>query len=123
MAATISNKILRVLYIIGAVALIIGAIDPLEGSVVILAGGALLALTTYLSRTKHWKAFLLAFGLIVFGVFFLFYFSSLGGFGGDSELSWWGTLILFYPAGWILAIVKLITRYIEQAHGKKPQAV
>ena len=35
----------RIIYIIGVIALIIGAIDPLEGSVVIIAGSALLALS------------------------------------------------------------------------------
>lgn len=106
---------IRVLYIAGIVGLIIGAIDPLEGSVVITAGSALLALSTYLSRDRHWKYFLLSLILILIGVFFMFYFSSLGGFGGKSTLSWWwGILILPYPIGWLIAIILLITRAVKK---------
>lgn len=95
----------KVFYIIGVAALIIGVLDPLEGSVVIGFGGALIALTTYLEHKPRWKIYLLAFILILIGVFFMFYFSSLGGFGGESKLSWWWiTLIIPYPVGWILAI-------------------
>ncbi len=109
----------RIIYITGVIALIIGAIDPLEGSIVIAAGSALLALSSYLTHDRHWKIFLSALIMILFGVFFLFYFSSLGGFGGDSSLSWWwGTLILPYPIGWVMSIVLLITRAFKRP---KPQ--
>jgi hypothetical protein len=101
----------RVIYIIGVIALIIGVIDPLEGSIVIAAGSVLLTLATYLTHDQYWKIFLLSLVLIAIGVFFLFYFSSLGGFGGNSTLSWWwGTLILPYPIGWLISIVLLIIR-------------
>lgn len=101
----------RVLYIIGVTALIIGSIDPLEGSVLIAAGCACITFTTYRTKDRHWKIFLTSLIMIVTGVFFLFYFSSLGGFGGSSTLSWWwSTLILPYPLGWLLSIVMLIVR-------------
>lgn len=122
MTAEITNKILRIVYTIGVVAFLVGVLDPLEGSVVILAGSALITLSTYLSHDRHHKVFLLGFALIVLGVFFLFYFSSLGGFGGDSSLSWWcGLLILFYPAGWILTVVKLIARFMDKASSSHPE--
>jgi multisubunit Na+/H+ antiporter MnhB subunit len=101
----------RVIYIIGVIALIIGVLDPLEGSVVLAVGCALIALSTYLTHDRHWKIFLASLIMIVIGVFFLFYFSSLGGFGGTSTLSWWwGTLILPYPIGWLISIITLIVR-------------
>jgi len=110
---------IRIIYITGVIALIIGAIDPLEGSVVIAAGILLLTLATFLARDRHWKIFLLSLILIAIGVFFLFYFSSLGGFGGTSTLSWWwGTLILPYPIGWLVAIVFLIIRVIKKPKQK-----
>jgi hypothetical protein len=97
---------LKVIFITGFIALIIGILDPLEGSVVILAGSVLVALSSFLAHNRYWKIFLLTFIMIAIGVFFLFYLSSLGGFGGTSNLSWWyGTLILPYPIGWIIAIV------------------
>jgi multisubunit Na+/H+ antiporter MnhB subunit len=101
----------RLIYIFGIVALIIGAIDPLEGSVIISIGCILIGLSTYITQDRHWKIFMASLVMILFGVFFLFYFSSLGGFGGTSTLSWWwGTLILPYPFGWLMAIITLIVR-------------
>jgi hypothetical protein len=105
----------RVIYIIGVIALIIGVLDPLEGSVVIASGSALIALSTFLTRDRHWKIFLLSFIMILTGVFFLFYLSSQGGFGGTSKLSWWwGTLILPYVIGWLASIITLITRVVKK---------
>ncbi|NVO10853.1 MAG: hypothetical protein HXX16_12880 [Bacteroidales bacterium] len=101
----------RIIYIMGVIALIIGVLDPLEGSVIIVAGSALVALSTYITHDRHWKIFLLTTVMIVIGVFFMFYFSSFGGFGGNSTLSWWwSTLILPYPIGWLTVISLLIVR-------------
>jgi hypothetical protein len=109
-----NQKILRILYIIGIVALVAGILDPMEGSVVILAGSFLIMLSTLLMRAPGWKLFLFCFGMIAAGVFFLFFLSSLGGFGGKSTLSWWwGTLILPYPIGWLTEITYLIVRAVK----------
>jgi hypothetical protein len=110
------THLIKILYIIGIVASIIGAVDPLEGSVVILAGSALISLSTFLNKDRHWKIFLISFLMIVIGVFFLFYLSSLGGFGGKSSyLSWWwGLLILPYPIGWLVIITLLIIRAFKK---------
>jgi hypothetical protein len=105
----------RIIYIVGVIALIIGVIDPMEGSIVIAAGSVLIALSTYLTHDRHWKIFLVSFIMILIGVFFLFYLSSLGGFGGTSSLSWWwGILILPYPIGWLISIIILIIRAIKK---------
>ena len=105
----------RVIYIIGIIALIIGVLDPLEGSVILAVGCALIALSTYLTHDRHWKIFLASLIMIVIGVCFLFYLSSLGGFGGSSTLSWWwGTLILPYPLGWLMSIILLIVRAVKK---------
>ena len=101
----------RITFIIGVIALVIGALDPLEGSVVIASGSALITISTYLTKDRHWQIFFASLIMIVIGVLFLFYFSSLGGFGGTSTLSWWwGTLILPYPLGWLLSIILLFRR-------------
>ena len=105
----------HILFIIGVVSFLLGTLDPLEGSGIIAFGSALMALSTYLKRDKYMKLFLSTFIMIVIGVFFLFYFSSLGGFGGRSKLSWWwGILILPYPIGWIMTIVILIIKAIKR---------
>jgi len=111
------QKWIKAIYITGVVALIIGSIDPLEGSVVVAAGSAFIALATHLRDDRHRKIFLTTFIMIIVGVCLLFYISSLGGIGGNSSRSWWwGLLILPYPIGWLINIVLLITRAV-----KKPQ--
>ena len=101
----------QVLYYAGVTGLLIGILDPLEGSIVIAAGSLLITLSVYLTHDRHRKLFLISTILIAVGVFLLFYLSSLGGFGGNSKLSWWyGLLILPYPIGWLMAIVLLIIR-------------
>jgi len=107
----------RILYYAGVTCLIIGIIDPLEGSIVIAAGSLLITLATHLTHHRHRKLFLLSTILIATGVLFLFYLSSLGGFGGNSKLSWWwGLLVIPYPIGWIIAIVLVIKELSKGNH-------
>jgi len=104
-----------VIYVIGIIALAIGILDPLEGSVVIAVGSTLVALSAFLTHDRYWKTFMASLILIVIGVFFLFYLSSLGGFGGKSTLSWWwGMLILPYPIGWLIAIILIIVKAVKK---------
>ena len=104
----------RIIYITGVISIIIGALDPLEGSILIMIGSALLALSAYITSDKHSKIFTVSLVIILIGVAFMFYFSSLGGFGGTSTLSWWwGLLILPFPIGWLTIIIVLIKRAIE----------
>ena len=100
---------------LGVIALIIGVIDPLEGSVVIAVGSVLMAVAAYFKDDRHYKPFILTAVMIVFGVCFLFYLSSLGGFGGKSTLSWWWSLLILpYPIGWLIAIIVLIIRAFKK---------
>jgi len=106
----------RVIYIIGVISLVIGALDPLEGSVIIVVGSTLTALSTYLTYDRHRRIFFASMIMIMIGVCFLFYLSSLGGFGRNSGLSWWwGILILPYPTGWLLSIILLIVRALKRS--------
>jgi hypothetical protein len=104
------NKWIRITYILGVTIFIIGTIDPLEGSVLILAGSLLLTFSAYFSGDKHFKLFLTLFLLMIIGVFFLFYLSSLGGFGDQYLSWWWATLVLPYPISWISTVALLIYR-------------
>lgn len=106
----------RNLYITGVIACIVGALDPMEGSIVICAGAALLAFSTYKLNDRHTKHFLLHFILIAIGVISLFAISDLGGLGGQNLSWWWGLFILPYPLGWISLIILLIIRAFK---GKK----
>jgi hypothetical protein len=97
----------RVLLIAGYVAMIIGAIDPMEGSLLILPGSGMVALGTFISQSERrviaYKVWV--FILIAIGVGMLWGLSELGGFGGSSGRSlWWAVLILPYPVGWSMGI-------------------
>lgn len=107
----ISPKILRIILYLGIVAVILGAADPLEGSIAIVVGSALISISTFLSKDCQWKKFLWATFMILIGVIYMFYVSSLGGFGGTSSRSWWWAFpILPYPVGWFWIIVLLLKR-------------
>ncbi len=97
----------NVLNVCGGVGLVVGSLDPLEGSALILPGSALLALGSYLGREdrrilayRTWS-----FILVALGVGALFGLSAIGGVGGSSDHSaWWSLLILPYLVGWSLDI-------------------
>jgi hypothetical protein len=95
----------RGLVIAGLVLMVIGAVDPLEGSVVILGGSVLAAIGAFRSRTRY-RLPVAAMVLIAVGVAALFGMSALGGVGGNSGRSiWWLLLCLPYAIGWILGLV------------------
>jgi hypothetical protein len=108
------SKVGRILFIIGIIALIVGVLDPLEGSVVLLFGGTLLAILTFINRDRHWKLFLIFDFMMAIGVIFLFYFSSLGGFGKGGLSWWWFIAVIPYPLGWFATISILIGRTIRK---------
>lgn len=110
----------KILFRAGVIAHLLGAVDPLEGSVIILSGAFLVFITSWLQHDRFRKFFLISFILISAGVFLIFLFSWLGGFGGDdSILPWALTLtILPYPAGWLLNLVVLIIRAVKLKKNK-----
>jgi len=97
----------RILKVVGSIAMLLGTLDPLEGSVLILPGSALVALGVYLTGKDHRTVlyWTWAFILIAVGVAAMFALSAVGGIGGRSGHSmWWGVLILPYPVGWLMAL-------------------
>ncbi|TAK11556.1 MAG: hypothetical protein EPO35_12210 [Acidobacteria bacterium] len=100
----------RFLLIAGLVLMIAGALDPMEGSVVILAGSALAAIAAYFGHLPRARAIELAFVLITVGVAALFGFSAVGGIGGTSKYSmWWVLTMVPYPIGWIVGLAATIS--------------
>lgn len=97
----------RMLVTVGGIAMLLGTLDPVEGSLLILPGSGLVALGVYLGR-KHRKTVLYwtwAFILIAVGVAAMLALSAVGGFGGRSGRSvWWGLLLAPYAAGWLMAL-------------------
>ena len=93
--------------VVGAVGLVIGSFDPMEGSALILPATGLLALGSYMRsespRLIAYRTF--GFVLVLIGVVALFGLSAIGGIGGSSGRStWWALLILPYFAGWSIDI-------------------
>jgi hypothetical protein len=105
---------MRIVHIIGVILLCAGMLDPMEGSVVIVAGSFLIALSAFIRCDRHWKIFLTLFISIAVGVFFLFYLSTFGGFGKGALSWWWGILDLPYPIGWLITVILLIVRAFKK---------
>ena len=105
----------RVLVIIGSIAMLVGAFDPLEGSLVILIGSGLVALGMFVGQAGRQMLvyWIITFSLITIGVGGMFALSSVGGIGGTSGHSlWWVVLVLPYPVGWVMGIVSLSVRLV-----------
>jgi hypothetical protein len=97
----------RILVVVGSIAMLVGAVDPMEGAMVILPGSGLVALGTFLGQAdRRLIAFRVGvFILIAIGVGSMWGLSMVGGIGGKSGLSmWWGVLILPYLIGWCMGI-------------------
>jgi hypothetical protein len=90
----------------GLILMVLGAVDPLEGSVVIVGGTALAALGAFLGHESRRGRLVVALALIVVGVATTFALSAVGGIGGSTGRSWWWVLaILPYPVGWVLGLI------------------
>jgi len=104
----------RILSVIGLLGLLIGARDPLEGSIVIVPASALISLSAFLARSRFRRLAYWGFGLTAIGVGWMFIISALGGFGGETGRSmWWALTLLPYPVGWILCLIAVVRLLIE----------
>lgn len=95
----------RLLVILGLVLMVAGALDPLEGSVIILGGSAVAAAGAFFGRMRRYRLQVTACLLIAIGVGALFALSALGGVGGNTGRSiWWLALCVSYPVGWVMGL-------------------
>ena len=112
MPATVSWA--RVLLIVGLSGMLLGAIDPLEGSLIILPGSGLVALGAFLGKSRRRVLLYRSFALVAVGVGAMFILSEFGGFGAGTGLSnWWGLLLVPYAAGWVKGLAGSILALVE----------
>lgn len=112
----------RILVIAGSIAMLIGAVDPLEGSLIILPGSGMVALGTLLGKGRHriLLYWMWVFILIAIGVGAMWVLSAFGGIGGTTGHSMWlGVLVLPYPIGWIMGFAGIIYGLIEFLKGRR----
>ncbi|MEQ1690827.1 MAG: hypothetical protein ABMA00_06045 [Gemmatimonas sp.] len=104
----------RTLVIIGLVAMVLGVFDPMEGSILILAGSACAALGASLTHSRSAPMLLWSFALLLMGVGSMWVFSFFGGFSGASATSkWWMVTIVPYPVGWVIGLMGAVRRLRE----------
>lgn len=97
----------RVLQVAGYAGMLLGAIDPMEGSVIILPGSLLVALGTLLGQgNRRWIIYRAwVFLLVAMGVGAMWGLTWIGGIGGRSGHSmWWGVLLLPCLIGWSMGM-------------------
>jgi hypothetical protein len=119
------NRWSRILVVVGGIAMLLGAIDPLEGSMVVVVGSALVLLGMLLGQEERRARLFWAvtFVLVAVGVAAMFALSAVGGIGGTSGRSmWWVVLILPYPVGWIMGMANLLLRVIGIARHRHAAA-
>ena len=95
----------RGMILVGLLLLLLGAIDPLEGSLFILAGSAMAAAGAHFEHSRRRRLLACAFGLVAAGVASMIIVSLIGGVGGRSGRSpWWLLLLAPYVLGWAAGV-------------------
>lgn len=95
----------RLLILAGLAAMVIGAVDPLEGLVLILPGAGLAWFGAWRARSRFRTLLAWAFVLVAAGVAAMIALSAAGGVGGTSGRSlWWAVTMAPYPIGWLLGL-------------------
>lgn len=111
----------RVLFPLGLACVLVGSLDPLEGSLLILPGFGILALDAALTHGRFRVLLNWAFALVTIGVASMWILSSFGGvrFGSGTQgvSGWWGLTMLPYPIGWIAGIVGVWRTMAERRRG------
>jgi len=108
------HQVTRSLVVIGLAGMLLGAIDPLEGSLLILPGTGLVALGALLGEGRRRQLVSWSLALVSVGVGALWVLSALGGIGGDTGRSnWWGLVLLPYAVGWVMGVAGAILTLVE----------
>ena len=113
----------RTFVILGLTGMLLGAVDPLEGSLLILPTTGLAAAGSFLGKCRHYRMSCWAVMLVAVGVAALFGLSALGGVGGQSGHSiWWLMVVIPYPIGWLLGLSAAVFNLMELSNRISRQA-
>ena len=105
----------RGLIIVGLAAMVLAALDPLEASIAVVVGGALVALGARMRASRHEVYLYVCVAMLVVGVAALWILSAFGGFGGTSGRSYaWGLLTVPYPIGWLAGLIGAVRAVRER---------
>lgn len=108
---------------LGTAAVVLGAVDPLEGSLLILAGAGALVAAAHLGHLRARQRLDWGGALIALGVAILWAMSAVGGLGPSTGRSyWWALLLVPYPVGWLLSLSGAIRSLREGSRGSMGQA-
>jgi hypothetical protein len=96
----------QALVLAGAVAFVVGLVDPMEGFVLILAGGGIVTYEAFRSGSRWRKVLGYGLGLAVAGSIVMVVLTLMGGVGGSTDYSaWWALIALPYPIGGLVLLV------------------
>jgi hypothetical protein len=87
--------------------MLVGALDPLEGSVIILPSAGINALGAFIGQTARRKLLYTSFLLIAVGVGAMLLYRFIG------RLWVWAAMVVPCPIGWIVGIVAAILSLME----------
>lgn len=95
--------------------MLLGALDPLEGSLIVVPGTGLAALGAFLGKSRRRTLLFWSSALVATGVAGMWIASTAGGFGGETGRPiGWGLLILLpYALGWLLGLAGTVLVLIE----------
>jgi hypothetical protein len=103
---------LKTVFRIAIALMILAAVDPMEGSIIIALTSIVLGFTAFKLNDRHRYAFAIISAFICFGVTCLWWVSSLGGFVPSKEW-WWIVALVPYPLGWLCFVVLMLYRWIR----------
>jgi hypothetical protein len=96
--------------------MVIGALDPLEGLVLILPGTGVAWFGAWRPGSRFRTLLAWAFGLVALGVAAMVAMTAAGGVGGRSGRSgWWALTAAPYPIGWVMGLVGAVRSLREGA--------
>ena len=119
-------RVAKVLVVIGPIAMVIGAIDPLEGAFIAVPGSATVALGAYFAQSPKCK--LVYSGFIVLAIYLatIMIATALGGWGANARVlrsDWYGLCLLLFPVGWLMCAAGNMFALTELFEGQAATAI